>query len=103
MPNISVGQQIKAARKAKGVSAQALGQMLDPTVTPTAVYKWEQDRTEPNISHLRQMGDLLGLDIADIFGLNEEAPHDEMCRYFDQMNETQRTAVLGVARAMVDC
>ena len=100
---LAVGSVIREARKRKKISAGDLGEMLDPAVSHTAVYKWEKDLTEPSIGHLRQLGEILEIDLAEILGFSQESPHDEMCRYFDQMNEKQRNAVLGVARAMVDC
>lgn len=103
MSDLVIGEKIKSARKSKKISAAALGQMLDPSITPTAVYKWENGQTEPNINHLKQLSAILGLDLAEIFGDAEEKPHDEMRRYLDRMSEKQRNAVLGVARAMVDC
>lgn len=100
---LTVGTAIRAARKSRKLSAADLGSMLTPRVSHTAVYKWENGLTEPNLSHLKQISELLGIDVAGILGTDAEGPHDEMRRYFELMNDNQRSAVLGVARAMVDC
>lgn len=98
---IVVGETIKAARKRKGISASNLGKMLEPNVSATAIYKWENDRTEPNINHLKQLSLLLDIDLGNVFDINGE--NDEISTYMKLMSENQRSAVLGVARAMVNC
>lgn len=101
--NINVGASIREARKARKLSAAELGQMLEPTVSHTAVYKWENGVTEPSISHLRQLCEMLDLDLSGVFSRESDRFESEISYYIVRMNETQRTAVLGVARAMVEC
>lgn len=96
-----LGTAIREARKAKGISAGALGGMLDPCVTHTAVYKWELGQTEPGISHMLQMRDILGLNLGQFFGETESKP-SEIDVYLSRMSERQKQAVLAVASAMVE-
>lgn len=99
--DIGLGAAIREARKAKGISASALGEMLEPCVTHTAVYKWELGQTEPGISHMLQMRDILGLNLTQFFG-EETRQHSEIETYLSRMSEKQRKAVLAVASAMVE-
>ena len=77
--------------------------MLTPPVTHAAVCKWETGQTEPGISHLLQISELLGIDIPSVRDGVRDPMLSEMDSYLLKMTETQRSAVLGVARAMVDC
>lgn len=82
------------------MSAGELGQRLEPTVTSTAVYKWEKDASEPTISHMKQLQEILGINVAEIF--EQESECAEIMYYLVRMNEKQRDAVFNVARAMVE-
>lgn len=106
MPNAVYGDKIRAARKVKRLSAEALGEMLDPPVTYAAIYAWEKGKNEPSITYLTQLCEALGTDISDFIDLPEaeaDAELREITRCLSLMNNNQRSAVLGVARAMVDC
>ena len=99
------GQSIKAARKRKRYSAEKLGELLDPPVTYAAIYAWEKGKNEPSINYIMQLCDLLDTSIYELMDLpnREECDYqEEMARYMSRMSETQRTAMLGVARAMVE-
>ena len=98
---VEIGDVIKTARGAKRVSAPALGQMLDPSVSATAIYKWERNDTEPSLSHLKQLSGILDIDLADVFGFEDDAYKLDV--YMSRMTENQRNAIIGVARAMVEC
>ena len=96
----TLGEKIRTARKAIGMSACELGQKLEPTVTSTAIYKWEKDVSEPTISHMKQLQEILGINVAEIF--EPETDCAEIMYYLVRMSETQRDAVFSVARAMVE-
>lgn len=98
---VEIGDILKAARTAKKISASALGQMLEPPVSATAIYKWERNDTEPNLSHLKQLSIFLDIDLGAVFGFGDDAYKLDL--YLSRMTENQRNAVICVARAMVDC
>lgn len=98
---VEIGDILKTARVSKKISASALGKMLNPSVSATAVYKWERNDTEPNLSHLKQLSDLLDIDLGEVFGFGDDAYKLDV--YMSRMTENQRNAIIGVARAMVDC
>lgn len=99
--NMTVGATIRTARKVKKITAGELGKMLDPSVTHTTVCNWEKDVTEPSLNHIRQLCDILGLDAADFFMDSCDRATD-ITFYYSKLNSTQRAAVLGVAKAMVE-
>lgn len=98
---IAIGDTLKTARENRGFSASTVGKMLDPAVTATAIYKWEQDKTEPSINHLKQLSDVLGINLGEVFGYDSDT--ERVGAYMSQMSDRQRTAVVDVARAMVEC
>ncbi|MBQ9784253.1 MAG: helix-turn-helix transcriptional regulator [Clostridia bacterium] len=106
MANVINGEKIKTARKAKRMSAEKLGELLDPPVTYAAVYAWEKGKNEPSLGYLLQICDALDLDLSDFVDIPKTQPMCEAAeinQYLSRMSEKQRSAVLGVARAMVDC
>lgn len=100
MSNETLGQKIRNARKSLKMSAGELGQQLDPTVTSTAIYKWEKDKAEPGISHMQQLQEILGINVAELFTKSDEPSRIEY--YFAKMTDDQKDAVINVARAMVE-
>ena len=100
------GDNIKAARKKKRYSAEKLGELLDPPVTYAAVYAWEKGKNEPSVAYILQMCEILETPIYEFIDLPQRDDSDiagQMADYLSLMTETQRDAVLGVARAMVEC
>lgn len=106
METFIYGDKIRDARKRKHMSAETLGEKLNPPVTYAAVYAWEKGKNEPSVTYLVQLCDILGTDFSDFVNIPQSEGHAEraeLADYMKRMNETQRTAVLGVARAMVEC
>lgn len=101
-----LGENIKTARKRKRYSAEKLGELLDPPVTYAAVYAWEKGKNEPSVAYILQMCELLDSTIYEFIDLpqREDADaSDEVAECMSRMTDTQRDAVLRVARAMVEC
>lgn len=96
----SVGSLIREARKGKKITAAELGRMLEPNVSHTAVCKWETGETEPSITHMVQIGDILDIRFASFFEKDSEPSRIEY--YFSKMTDDQKDAVINVARAMVE-
>ena len=100
-----LGENIKTARKRKRYSAEKLGEMLDPPVTYAAVYAWEKGKNEPSVAYILQMCELLDSTIYEFIDLpqREDADaSDEVAEYMSRMTDTQRRAIVNVAKAMVE-
>lgn len=105
MESFISGEKIKAARKSKKLSAERLGEMLDPPVTYAAIYAWEKGKNEPSLNYVSQICAILDIAIYEIVNLPTyvgETYQEEMARYMAQMTKPQRNAMLGVAKAMVE-
>jgi transcriptional regulator with XRE-family HTH domain len=100
--SLDFGSTIRTARKSKGMSAGALGELLVPPVTHAAVCKWETGKNEPGISHMLQLGDILGIDVPIVRNSHTDPAIIELESHLAKMSETQRNAILCVARAMVE-
>ena len=100
-----LGENIKTARKRKRYSAEKLGEMLDPPVTYAAVYAWEKGKNEPSVAYILQMCEVLDSTIYEFIDLpqREDADaSDEVAEYMSRMTDTQRRAIVNVAKAMVE-
>ena len=60
-----IGERIKAARKAKGLSQEALGEKLE--VSFQAVSSWETGKFIPDAEHLPQLSAVLDLSLDSLF------------------------------------
>lgn len=100
-----LGENINAARKRKRYSADKLGELLDPPVTYAAVYAWEKGKNEPSVAYILQMCEILDSTIYEFIDLpqREDADaSDEVAEYMSRMTDTQRRAIVNVAKAMVE-
>lgn len=70
----TLGLRIQAARKAAGLSQEALGEQLG--VSRQAVSKWESDAAIPELENLIAMSRLFGVSVGVLLGVEqaEEAP-----------------------------
>lgn len=57
----SIGEQLAAARKAKGLSQKDLAEQM--YVTRTTVSHWEHGRHKPDVETMRRLGELLSFDL----------------------------------------
>ncbi len=62
--SVSIGAQLRAARKAAKVSASDAGKATG--VKANAVYNWENDHSEPGASQLLALCRLYGIDLKDL-------------------------------------
>lgn len=110
----NLGATLRAARKAKKITADALGSMLEPAVKANTITAWERGERRPNYELIGQLSEILDIDVQslyasrNIFGcesvdVGSAEKLAEISYFYNRMNEKQRDAVLGVARAMVDC
>lgn len=61
---MSLGERIYQYRKAKGMSQDALAELLD--VSRQSVSKWENDTAQPELSKLTIMCDLFGVSLDEL-------------------------------------
>lgn len=109
--NKTVGSAIREARKSRRMSAEKLGELLDPPVSHVAVCAWETGKNNPNVRTVMQIGDILGVDASsllngDVAGAHCAASADrddfrELRECFCKMSKDQRAAVLTVVESMV--
>ena len=112
--NKTVGSAIREARKSCRMSAEKLGELLDPPVSHVAVCAWETGKNNPNVKTVMQISDILGVDVRKIFPEDqgcfdygfENIPTSEnaqkLCGFYEKMSEEQKAAILVVARSMID-
>ena len=78
---MKIGEKIKALRKAKNISQEALAKVLG--VTFQAVSKWETNTTAPDVSLIPPIASFFGVSIDELFDYNvweNEKAVDEICR-----------------------
>lgn len=57
-------EKIKALRQRRGMSRQTLADMMG--VSTTAVYKWENGQSQPNIDMLEKLANLFGVTLDEL-------------------------------------
>lgn len=73
-----IGDRIKEMRKKNRYTQKEIGEMC--CVSDISVYKWETDRTEPNIDTLCKLADIFGVSLDYLLGrttdheIKKEAP-----------------------------
>ncbi len=66
MNNKTIGERIKAARKAKGLSQEQLGEKLD--ISFQAVSSWETGKFIPDSEHLPALAKALDISLDSLLG-----------------------------------
>lgn len=107
--NEAAGKRIKAARKAKGLSQEQLGEKLG--VSFQAVSTWETGKNIPDAEHLPALAKALDISLDALFSGEEERPwklrpvNNDPDRMFtfvkgraQMLNLPQTLAVLGILR-----
>ena len=112
--NTTIGDAIRAARRQKGITIEHMASLMDPPVTKAAVSAWETGRNRIKADALDQICSILEVDAGSLMPTkfsydtvefpksDREKDHEEMAQYMNRMSETQRSAMLGVARAMIE-
>lgn len=110
----TIGVAIRSARKQKGMTIDQVANLMKPPVTKAAVSAWETGRNRIKADALDQICAILEVDAGSLMPSNlvysttelptieHDSESEEMARYMSRMSETQRSAVLGVARAMIE-
>lgn len=106
-----MGRVIRDLRTSKNLKSEELASMLAPAKSAGTVTAWERGETEPSSEYIMQMCDIFDVE-PGLFFKNRKTPElngfdvakmNALNNCYIRMNDNQRSAVLGVARAMVDC
>ena len=63
---MTLGQNLQAARKAKGLSQETLAEQIG--VSRQALGKWEKDIALPGLDNLQAAAQVLGVSVEIVFG-----------------------------------
>ena len=80
-----IGEQIKAARKAKGVSQEKLAVRLG--VVRQTVSKWENGMSVPDADVLIQIAELLDVPVSQLLGMESESGVQDMAGELARLNK----------------
>lgn len=105
------GDKIRLFRQKKGLSQQALGELLG--VSAVAVHKWEKGHSQPDIPMLRKLSVLFGVSIDELcdhqpppasHGQDDVAANNLtiMTRAFRQLTAEEQEKYLAVGRALFE-
>lgn len=70
-----IGQNIRRARKARGITQEQLAALL--YVSRQTVSSWENARTQPDYETLQKLSELLGVSMSDLFGAADQPAPQE--------------------------
>lgn len=80
-----IGEQIKTARKAKGVSQEELAVRLG--VVRQTVSKWENGMSVPDADVLIQIAELLDVPVSQLLGMESESGVQDMAGELARLNK----------------
>src|SRR5687767_14580074 len=80
MANSALGERIASARTRAGMNKNQLARELGTSWQH--VDHWEKGRTEPSLSSLRRIGEVLRVSIDTLLGAPEEVLHTALERFF---------------------
>lgn len=103
-----LAERLREMRTSHGMSRQMVADRLG--VSATAVYKWENGQTEPDLTKLRQLALIFGTTIDELCGNTPaEVPDDDdatvvnisvMSRAFRQMSREEQEKYLAIGRVL---
>ena len=88
----SLGQQIRQARKAKGITQEELAKNVP--VSRQTISSWENDRTQPDFDTLRKLTQILEVDVGHMFDGEEtgnEAVHADPLEEVESIHQPEQT------------
>ena len=99
-----VGERIRRARIAKGISQRGLGNMIG--LSDNACVHWETGRALPNLRHITALAEVLGVSFACLWAGDESATNGVQnndaatIRALLDLTPDQRAALLVLARGI---
>lgn len=84
------GENIKAAREAKGMTQEELGKKIG--VTGVTIMRYEKNQRKPNLDILFQLSDVLGVSAVALAGVEEIPPAsiEELERQYDSLDQATK-------------
>lgn len=106
---MTLGQNLQAARKAKGLSQETLAEQIG--VSRQALGKWEKDTALPGLDNLQAAAQVLGVSVDTLLGNSDAGPAPAVtldalrdllaARDAEQRKRRRLRALLGAAAAIV--
>ncbi len=102
---MNAGEKIKELRKARGLSAEHIAEMIN--VSPSTIYRYENnDIASMKIDKLKMIADLLGTSASDLLGWADDSgtlSDTEMflLSSFRKMNEQDQNRVVGFVEGIL--
>ena len=103
-----LAERLREMRTARNMSRQTVADRLG--VSATAVYKWENGQSEPDLTKLRQLAMIFGTTIDELCGNTPaDVPDDDdatvvnisvMSRAFRQMSREEQEKYLAIGRVL---
>lgn len=97
---MAIGDKIRALRKEKGMTQDAIAEALD--VTRQAVAKWESNQAAPSTTNIMKLAELFQVQFQDLLS-QEEIPNAEIQKYIvkvaqaEEKRKEKRAAAKGFA------
>lgn len=82
---MEIGKKIKQLRQNKGITQEALANVLG--VTYQAVSRWENETTTPDIALLPQISIFFGISIDELFEFTEESQYERISNMLNEKAE----------------
>ena len=83
---VAIGDKIKALRKEKGMTQDAVAEALD--ITRQAVAKWESNHAAPSTANIMKLADLFQVTVQELLS-QEEMPNAEIQRYIAKVAQAE--------------
>ena len=94
MTKQEIGQVLKAAREAKGMTQKQVAEILGRR--QQIVGHWETGYAQPDANTLFELCDIYGISIDDAFGKKKETEAAKFARKFDRLDDHGKRVVLAV-------
>ncbi|MCR4722458.1 MAG: helix-turn-helix domain-containing protein [Eubacteriales bacterium] len=95
---MEIGDKIKALRKEKGMTQDAIAEALD--ISRQAVAKWESNQSAPTTANIMKLADLFQVPYEELLS-QEETPNTEIWRHIVKTAEDNRKIKRRISRAVM--
>lgn len=97
---MELGNQIKALRRARGITQETLAEKLG--VSPQAVSKWERSAAMPDVQLLPELSACFGVTIDELFALSDETRMTRIRNMLWDQRELSAADMEGAERFLLD-
>lgn len=95
---MEIGDKIKALRKEKGMTQDAIAEALD--TSRQAVAKWESNQTAPSTANIIKLADLFQVPYEELLS-QEKTPYAEIWRHIVKTAEDDQKIKRRITRAVM--